>query len=692
MRMKRLPRAESAMERWKFFTWLIDKDADERKGAKDFRKGCTALFLFLFLFTAAISLNGAPIVINDSRMEHLNGFPSIGRGYSLRSNRLQSMCLKAVKKTRPSFDLKYDIEIVSTSYLKNITTSASERIKNSRMNAFIQKYYKNKEQEGKTVYNLQNLIVKVEVQSYYYALDETKSPLSNSARHLLENKQYVTFFNSCGHHYVRSVGTFATYYALLQYRLKGDTVVDEDFKNKLEKGLFNFHGGEGTPKKQQNLKEDAEYRGLRVFVQGIGLSKGNMVNLIPVDINQFRRTVQDAVKLMQDPDSGLITRMEVVPWVENPELTAFMVKKDENTEKNDGGQQFIRMLRLEANSGVITEINRVSNHQVEQFHIATMCQNMLMRNYIDKSNEALFKSFMGKVEEKTTVFTLADLIQQKVLSFDPLETKFYNHIAENEKSAYISLLEFIKYFALKPPKRFFDVNRKYLYGDGKKPGALHCIDQLYKIGLDKADYRTVPSCVEALKPINLDVSFLEQYCLPKPVSLVFKGTKKEDGGIRDDEVNKDAKTDTEKIDIKKDIENLQDMRPGEDKGKKVPDEKKPSDEKPVKKETPADLFDLRPEEKKPEVKNEKTTGTDKKTEKEKAPVDLPDLKPVEKKKEIKKPELKEEKSEVIKKKPVKARKVPEKEVKKKKVIKKKPKKKKPEKKKKFEKKTKVNVA
>ena len=522
------------------------------------------------------------------------------------------MCLKTVEKTKPSFDLKYDIEEVSTSYLKTLTASSKNRIKNSRMNSFIQKYFKKAEREGETLYKLQNLIVKVEVNTYYYALDETKSPLSESARSLLEQKEYVTFFNSCGHHYVRSVGTFATYYALLQYRLKGKVTVDEDFKNRLEKGLFNFHGGENT---QKNLKHDAEYRGLRVFVQGIGLSKGNMVNLIPVDISQFRRTIQDAVKLMQDPNSGLITQMEVVPWVENPELTAFMVKRDKKTEHNDGGQQFIRMLRLEANSGVISEINRISNYQIEQFHIATMCQNMLTRNYIDKSNESLFKNYMGKVQEKTTVLTLTDLLQQKVVSFDPDKTIFYNHIAENEQSAYISLREFIKYFAKKPPQRFFDINRKYLYGSDSETGALTCINELYKQGLDKADYRTIPSCVNAMKPINMDVSFLEQYCLPKPVHLVFKGIKT-DKPIKKKPVIKKTK-DTKKPDIKKDIKSLEDMRQGEK--KKAPPVKK----KVIKKKAPTNLQDLRPEKhKKPVEKKLKKKDEDKKKKPVKTKTDI----------------------------------------------------------------------
>jgi len=566
-------------------------------------KYLSAAAVIIFILTG--TAYSAPIVIMDNRMENLNGFPSLGRGYSVRSNRLQSMCLKEIKKTKPSFNLEYDIEDVTKEYLKNITVLGDDRLKNSRLNSFIQKYYKDDEKEGTKKYTLKNLIVKVEVNSYYYALDETRSPLSESAKELLRSKNFVTFVNSCGLYYVRSVGTYATYYALLQYRTYGDPVIDEDFKNRLEKGLFNFHGSRDTEKK---FKDDARYRGLRVYVQAIGLSKGNMVNLIPVNIAQFRRTVQDAVKLMQDPDSGLITRMEVAPWFENPEIGSVLARGNQ-----EGDQQFLRILKLEANAGVITEINRISELQNEQYYIATMCRNILVKNYVDKSSESLYKSYLGQVKEKSTVLYLTDLIQQKISTYDVDKTLFFNHSSENNESTYISLREFIKYFAKKPPHQLFEVNKRYLYGENGEPGALDCIQKIYKGGLGKVDYRNIPSCVKALKPVRSDVSFLEQYCLPKPVRVVFKShelkkkkkkKKKKSPEIKDGEP-------PEKLD---DIKSLDDMKPSK---KKVRDSKgKRTKVKGKKKSSPEKLEDIVPGPIKkwtPEQKPKKKKKTETKT-------------------------------------------------------------------------------
>ncbi len=469
------------------------------------------VILILFFFNSTTF--GETKLITDNRIDNLNGFPSIGRGYNLQSNNLQSMCFQSITKTKPTFDLDYDIVEISEDFFNAIPETGKKRLGMTNLQSFVRKYYKEEEQDGLQKYSLKNLLVKVEIRSYYYALDETHSKLSESAKELLRKEQYVTFFNSCGYHYVRSVGSFSTYLALLQYKLSGNKLEDKAFENRLEKGLFNFSGGKTVEK---GFNVDADQRGLRVFVQAVGLSKGNMVNLVPVDIDQFRKTVQDAVLLMQDPNSGVIAYMEIVPWVENPELTAFISK-----EARDAGDQFIKIQRLEANSGVITEINRISNAQIEQFYIATMCQKILFKNYIDKKNREFYENITGKVDSSSTILFLTDIIEQKLFSYDLEKTLFYNLENENKKEVYISLREFIEYFAKHPPEKLFEENKKYLYGDEKDPGALDCINRLYNGGLDKMDFRKVPTCVNAIKYIVSDTSFMDQYCLPKPAKLVY---------------------------------------------------------------------------------------------------------------------------------------------------------------------------
>jgi hypothetical protein len=533
------------------------------------------LISFVITITAVFAgfLKAAPKVIEDNRIENLNGFPTIGRGYSIYSNRLQSMCFEKIVKTKPTFDLDYELTVINDEFFKNIHVSGKDRLSKANLTQFLKKYFSEKEAAGGKTHNLQNLLVNLEIKSYYYALDETSSRLSRSVRQLLERKQYVAFFNSCGHHYVRAVGSFSTYVALLQYRQSDDTEKDTEFKKNLEKGLFNFQGKGETGKE---FTEDAEYRGLRVFIKGVGLSKGNMVNLIPVDIEQFRQTIQDAVKLMQDPNSGVISSIEIVPWIENPELVTFIGK-----DMKAGERQFVRQQKLEANTGVIKEINRISTQQVEQFYKASMCRKHLYENYVDRESRQKYDSWLGLETTEKKFTTLTELIEQKVIKYDMDKTMFYNQSNENDADLFISIDEFIRFFAKNPPDAILKKNTEFLYGTGGKDvGALDCINKVYDKGLDKADYRRIPSCVKAMKYSRLGTNFLDQYCMPKPSKIVYQKEKKEPevkgktGTKSDVNLLEDKEKDKEKVkpDSLKDLMNEKERK---EKEKKEKEKKEP---------------------------------------------------------------------------------------------------------------------
>jgi hypothetical protein len=546
------------------------------------RKKHLAILLISLFITAVSSglLKGSPKVIEDNRIENLNGFPTIGRGYSIYSNRLQSMCFEKIVKTKPTFDLDYELSVINEDFFKEIYVSGKDRLSKANLTQFLKKYYADQESAGGKTYHLQNLLVNLEIKSYYYALDETSSRLSRSVRHLLERKQYVAFFNSCGHHYVRAVGSFSTYVALLQYRQSDDREKDSEFKKNLEKGIFNFHG---KKKPGKEFTDAAEYRGLRVYIKGVGLSKGNMVNLIPVDIDQFRQTIQDAVKLMQDPNSGVISSIEIVPWIENPELVSFIGK-----DVKEGERQFVRQQKLESNTGVIKEINRISTQQVEQFYKASMCRKHLYEKYVDRESRQKYDSWLGLDIKEKKFTTLTELIDQKVIKFDMDRTMFYNQSNENDSDLFISIDEFIRYFVKNPPDGILKQNKEYLYGTGDKgDGALDCINKIYDTGLDKADYRRIPSCVRAMKYNRLGTNFLDQYCMPKPSKIVYQKEKMKSGVNEKTGTKSDVNLTDDKDKVKGKPDSLKDLM-----DKKEKEESK-EEKKEEKKGPPKNLEDMK---------------------------------------------------------------------------------------------------
>jgi hypothetical protein len=103
------------------------------------------LSLIAIIIVYDTGLFSAPRIINDNRIEALNGFPTLGRGYSINSNHLQSMCFKSVTTSKPTFDLNYDIEEVTDDYLNKLLVSGRDRIQNAKLNKFIKDYYNTEE-------------------------------------------------------------------------------------------------------------------------------------------------------------------------------------------------------------------------------------------------------------------------------------------------------------------------------------------------------------------------------------------------------------------------------------------------------------------------------------------------------------------------------------------------------------------
>jgi hypothetical protein len=167
---------------------------------------------------------------------------------------------------------------------------------------------------------------------------------------------------------------------------------------------------------------------------------------------------------------------------------------------------------------------------------------------------------------------------------------FYNQSNENDADLFISIDEFIRFFAKNPPDGILKKNKEFLYGTGDKDnGALKCINKIYDAGLDKADYRRIPSCVKAMKYNRLGTNFLDQYCMPKPSKIVYQKEKKEPEakgkkGTKSD-VNLIEDKDKDKDKIKPDsLKDLMDKKKRED----IKEEKKEE-----KKEPPKSLEDMK---------------------------------------------------------------------------------------------------
>ncbi|MEM9492840.1 MAG: hypothetical protein AAGC55_27070, partial [Myxococcota bacterium] len=80
-----------------------------------------AVFIVMATLLSSVGYLGAtPTVIRDARLKDLGITPALGRGYSMATNTYQSICLKDMKTTKPTYDFTYTMhELTYDSFTKS---------------------------------------------------------------------------------------------------------------------------------------------------------------------------------------------------------------------------------------------------------------------------------------------------------------------------------------------------------------------------------------------------------------------------------------------------------------------------------------------------------------------------------------------------------------------------------------------
>ncbi|HEY8208696.1 MAG TPA: hypothetical protein VIG99_14500 [Myxococcaceae bacterium] len=401
------------------------------------------------------------------------------------------MCFEKVKAPDPVFDFYYDFDRVDGDYLQRLGAGGNWAI-DGELLEFIQDHLPKGSAGIPDPTKQVNIVARITLESYYATLDESGSPVSKSARALVEEGRHTAFFSACGFFYVRSLRYSSTFMALFQFAgLPSDE--DERLEQMLRAGLFELGSGQSTGE----MERLAQALGMKIFVRGVGLGHSSkLANLVPTNLKELRQSIESAAELMQAATSGRIIAMEIAPWIEHPDLRSFFFSKPVPGESTFGRSQ-----NMELNSQVVTAINQGRAHLLEEYYLSSLCRRDLLEYYpIEKSD------YSGHFD----------------VVYDPQRTTFQNHHHPNEVERRITLQEFRDYFEKYPPRVFLEKANRFMYGAGGHEGAEGCVTALLKEGLDRADFTKFKPCVDALRNIEVQDRFLRNFCLPTPVTRVYK--------------------------------------------------------------------------------------------------------------------------------------------------------------------------
>lgn len=469
------------------------------KGILEKIKADRLLIIMLIMFQAAY-LQSGPVVIEDNRVTDLAATPVLGRGYTISTNTYQSTCLTDVTITEPSYDFTYffkSVEMEGEGNLEDVlnTRSFTENFRNE----LIKKFSKNKDSESEGVerkYYYHNIFVEINLHSYYASVDESSTKMSDSASRLISNNDLPGFFSSCGSYYVRSIGRISRFISVFTYKTE-EQKPDKKFESDLENQIKGF--GQSLKSNINALKDvalasvdftkrdftkECSKKELTITTAAFGMGKNENATLISYDIDTFRDSIAEAFLAMQNPRTGKVSAIEIVPWVENTDFQA-LTKLDRYTEGENGKEllMYEKKQILSGNAEFLAEIERFDRSLLNRYYKAMLCRKYIDTNY---KNNNMFKS---------------EYRDRIVLS--------------NKGSGTLPLAEIDSLLTAEKIDSLFQNEQRFMYGDSGNGGASQCMKDIMAKGIYRTRYKEIPSCSSLMKTmINEEEEKIESYCLP----------------------------------------------------------------------------------------------------------------------------------------------------------------------------------
>ena len=455
--------------------------------------------IFIILFSD--SLLAGPTIIRDTRITDLALTPTLGRGYTIVTNTFQSKCMANVVLTDPSYDFQYKFESIDTTKARFMKTAVNFGLEVPIEGGGTEAVAVSETTNTEGVEHKHHIYVEINMDTYYASVDESQTQLSGSAAQLLSNNDIPGFFSSCGPYYVRSIGRHATFISIFSYQSES-TTRDENFEDNLRTEISRFStssqkkSGAGAvigpglsvgwsaakssksasdksrevvdQQRRESFNSNAESYRLTINTSAYGLGKDKKATLISFDMDSFKSAVKDAFMSMQNPRTGKVGSIEVVPWVENTEFQALVNLEQEEipqegalkdatgdtAKKPEVKLLYEKKLILNSNAEFFMEIERTDRNKLNMYYKAKLCKKNIDVNFkVDGSlkpeyGNALLVNHRG-----------GDLIQLTLLDEKLTE-------------------EFVEEYYRKEQKFMFGVKR-----NKDKPGAAECIRQIMLNGI-----------------------------------------------------------------------------------------------------------------------------------------------------------------------------------------------------------------
>ncbi|MBU2510094.1 hypothetical protein KJ966_02110 [bacterium] len=445
------------------------------------------VLITIFLVSLCPALVAGPTIIRDERITDLALTPTLGRGYTIVTNTFQSKCLDNIVITDPSFDFQYKFESLDVTKASQLATAAKYGLEVS-LQAATGGAAPPTPETTTNVERKHHIYVEINMDTYYASVDEAQTSMSSSAAQLLTNNDIPGFFSSCGSYYVRSLGRNAKFVSIFTYTTKTDAR-DSAFESDLKSSIMKFGegGGEDSGGSSNLLSLSGEYK-LTIVSRAYGLGIRENAELISSDIDSFKAAIKEAFQSMQNPMTGKVTTMEIVPWVENTDFQNLIQLEEAVIDPVTQRTMLLYKKKqvLNENAEYLAEIERADRNMMNIYYKSMICKQTVQANWMKE----------GKVHPD---FKDAEIANNK---FPRDKIKLETLVTEHLSDAKVAAL--------------LDAEEKFMYGSG---GGNECINEMLKSGMFIKSYRDIDVCKNLRGKLSaVGNNVIDNYCMPKLVT------------------------------------------------------------------------------------------------------------------------------------------------------------------------------
>ena len=242
------------------------------------------------------------------------------------------------------------------------------------------------------------VVATMRIERYVSSLKEEISLMSKDTTSLLDKQDYVGFFKTCGSSYVKSIRRAQEITSIFKFKSPSIDLAQE-FAAKVN-ALTQGSNTDSTFTTQSKFISITSSLNIKTLAFGLGLNKDGSSSLTSTSLEQYNNVMMFSFKSFTQTEDignvGMVSAIEVVPWVDNPEFINASKLLDQNIELPLPRSLIPKASPISDDANVVFTNNESIRSQFK-------CQNSLYR--IDKygyccEEEDLFNNALQQYEKE----------------------------------------------------------------------------------------------------------------------------------------------------------------------------------------------------------------------------------------------------------------------------------------------------